>query len=758
VVQDQESKKRPERKRPEWLQRLRHILTRNIRRKIILPYLILTLIVAILGIYVVTRLVVSSLDERLTNHLLEAGRVVSDSLALQEVEHLESARSIAFTVGLANALQANDRDRVAALAQPAAAVRGVECLIIADANGQEVLHVLQQDDGSFKIVEDRFDPSGLWMVRSLLEAGDPNGLPKRGLGVHLVNQRDYYFTAIPVGLEDRVVGVIVVGTSLDTLLSHLKLTSLADVIIYLDGGRAIATTFAFGEQPTDVAALLDALSTTPALYENALHSTGSTMVENDVRIHDRLYRLARGPLRVGGDSFGVFAVALPSHFIVQAGATNRNTYALIFTAGMAGVILVGYLISQRITRPLNRLVRTSQAVAEGDLEQRTGIARTDEIGILAVTFDEMTMRLLERTRTLEETVGRMRAILSSIGDGVLLEDLEGNFIPLNATAEALLKEMAASFLFGPLRELSARDYDQSPDLQPSPWLLEHRRFQVGDKVISAHSAAVRTDDGEHLGTVIVMRDVTAETEAERLKDAFITHVSHELRTPLTAIKGFSELLLISAGEALNEDQRGFLETICHNTDNLVAMISELLDFSEMEAGGRLSLRQRPVLLSTLVEEVAEEWRSQMKESGLAFQMETPAGLPLVNADARRLRWAIINLVRNAWQYTPAGGSVTLRLSEQDGQVILDIIDTGIGVSPGDQQRLFSRFYRVTNATADDVRGFGLGLYVTKAIIEAHGGNIRVVSEEGSGSTFSVILPALPASESENEDEDEKETA
>ena len=735
-------------KRSGWLQRLRRFLAFNIRSKIVLPYLILTLTVAIIGTYVVTSLVAGSLDERLTNQLLEAGRVVSDSLARRELEHLESARAIGFTVGLAEALDAGDRDQVVALAQPAAIVREVESLIIVDANGQEMLHMLQRDDGSFELMEGQFDTSGLWMVQALLEARDPNGLPKRGLVVYPVGERYYYLTAIPVGLEDRAVGVVVVGTSLDTLLHYFRNTALAEVIIYLDGGRAVATTFAFAEQPSDVATLLEEISTTPAWYESILYSTGSTLGEN-ARIRDHWYRIARAPLRVGDDVLGVFAVALPSHFIVRAGATSRNTYTLIFATAMVGVIFIGYLISQRITRPLRRLVRTSQAVAEGDLEQRTGIVSTDEIGILAETFDKMTRRLSERTRALEEAIGRMRAILSSIGDGVVLEDLEGNLIPLNTAAENLLEEMADNFMFGPLRELStgdrelsAGDYDQIADFQPSPWLLEHRRFQVGKKVISAHSAAVRTDDDEHLGTVIVLRDVTAEVEAEQLKDAFITHVSHELRTPLTAIKGFSELLLASAGGALNEDQRGFLETISRQTDNLVAMINELLDFSEMEARGRLGLQQRPVLLTTLVEEIAEEWRPQMDEKGLTFQVEIPDDLPLVDADMRRLRWAFINIVRNALQYTPAGGRVTLRLSEQNGQVILDVMDTGIGISPESQKRLFSRFYRVTNVTPDEIRGLGLGLYVTRAIVEAHGGSIEVVSEEEVGSKFSVILPAL----------------
>ena len=724
------------------VRRLFTLSLQSIRGKIVLPYLILTLIVAVVGIYVVTNLVSSSLDERLTNQLLEAGRVVSDSLARWEIGHLELARMVAFTEGLPEALRAGDQERVEALAKPVAVVRGAECLIVVDAGGREVLHVLQKaDDGSLESVEGTSDVSGLWMVRALLESGDPNALPSRGLGVHRANQRYYYFTALPVGLDDEVIGVVVVGTSLDTLLSHFKVTSLADVIVYLDGGRAVATTFSYAELSTEVDALLDELSITPAMYEGALYSD-KAVAGQDLRIRGRWYRVARDCLRVGDDRLGVFAVALPSQFIVRAGTTSRNTYALIFTAAMAAVIFVGYFISQRITRPITRLVRTSRAVAEGDLDQRTGIVSVDEIGLLATTFDEMTGRLSERTHALEEAIGRMRAILSSIGDGVLLEDVEGNFISLNTAAETLLEDMAANFMLGPLRDLSLTEVDQSSGSQPNPWLLEHRRFQVGEKVISAHSAAVQTDDGEHLGTVIVMRDVTAEVEAERLKDAFITHVSHELRTPLTAIKGYSELLLATTSDVLDQNQRDFLDMINHNTDNLVAMINELLDFSEMEARGRLGLQRRPLLLSALVKDIAEEWRPRMDEKGLRLQVEAPADLPQVKADDRRLRWAVINLVRNALQYTPRGGSVTLRLSRHDGQVILDVIDTGIGISPAEQKRLFNRFYRVTNATGDDVRGLGLGLYVARVIVEAHGGSIYAVSEEGVGSTFSVVLPAL----------------
>jgi signal transduction histidine kinase len=336
------------------------------------------------------------------------------------------------------------------------------------------------------------------------------------------------------------------------------------------------------------------------------------------------------------------------------------------------------------------------------------------------TFDETTRRLAERTRALEETLGRMEAILSSIGDGVLLEDLHHNFIPLNDAAKTMLQNMADHFLVGDLEELVIENPDEEVS-PPDPWFIERRRFEVGSRVI-------------------VLRDVTAEAEADRLKDAFVAHVSHELRTPLTAIKGYSELMLIGAIGALEDEQRHFVKTIHHHTETLVNMINTLLDFSEMEARGKLNLNRHPMQLSALVEEITEPWYLQMDDKRLAFSVEISDDLPQVSADVKRLQWVIENLVRNAWQNTSEGGSVNVRLHEQNGNVVLDVTDTGIGISAHDQQQLFTRFYRVE--TAANIRGIGLGLYVSKAVIEAHGGKIRVSSKRGVGSTFSLILPAL----------------
>ncbi len=726
------------------------IFSLNIRGKVILPYFILTLALGVVGTYVVTNLVVGSLDERLTNQLLEAGRVVSDSFARRDSAHQESARIVAFTRDLDLALNSGNQKQVQELAAPAAAAAGKECIIIVDANGISMLHMLKQN-GPPKILTQTLNLSELPLVQNLLLADNPPANQvERGIGLH-TDGRYYYFTALPIKSGTRVVGVVIVGTSLDTLLPQLKATSLADVVIYQEPGRAIISTFTIGEASQNIGINLENFSVSSQEYNAVIADTQTTRGEN-IELNLRPYRIARGTLMVRNQVLGAFAVVLPSNYVMQAGVNGRNTYSILFTIAMGGVIFVGYLIAKRITDPLGTLVKTSQAVAEGNFNQRTGIQqRQDEIGMLATTFDWMTECLAERTDALEkllythkETASRLQAILSSIGDGVVLSTPAGRFTPLNTTAENMLKEMQAHQL-NPARELAmVVKMDQNSQSQ-SEWQAEGHRFKIGKKTLSSHASPVRTDEGELLGTVIVLRDITAEVETEELKDTFIAHVSHELRTPLTSIKGYSQLL--STTVDLTPQQKSFMQSITRNTDSLIEMINGLLDFSEVEAHGKLGLQLKPVQLGEIVLDIAQEWRPVLEDKQLKLKVEVPTDLPLVEADVKRLRWAIVNLVRNASQYTPKG-EIRLRLSAPNSHVVLAVEDTGIGIEAENQKQLFTRFFRIACNMEEEVRGLGVGLYIARAIVQAHQGEIQVQSTPKKGSTFSVILPVLSTGKEE----------
>ncbi len=391
----------------------------SIRFKVILPYLLLTLIVAITGVYVVTQLVANSLGERLTNQLLESGRAVSDGMSRQDSKHIQVARIIAFTRGMGEAMQTDDAATVSALAKPIAGGLDAESLILVNLQGQELLDLVKGKDRTFQEVVGQ-NAAGNWaFVQALIKSGDVQSPPQRGIMLNPADQRQYYYSAIPMTVNNsQMVGVVVVGTSLDTLLAILKSTSLADLTFYGENGRALGTTLAGQGNSSD---FLNTLSVAPDLYEKIINSDSIVNGENFIT-DGRWYSLARGPLRVSNDRLGAFGVILPLDFVITSGAISRNTYILIFAIAMIAVILMGYLISRLIINPLHSLMRTSEAITSGDLTQRTGVHSKDEIGTLARTFDEMTSRLQERSAELE----RANAILEQ------MDKTKENFISVSA--------------------------------------------------------------------------------------------------------------------------------------------------------------------------------------------------------------------------------------------------------------------------------------------------------------------------------------
>jgi signal transduction histidine kinase len=414
----------------------------SIRYKVILPFLVLTLIVAITGVYVVTRLVANSLSERLTNQLLEAGRVVSDDFARQEIKHVENARYIALTRGVDQALQAKDVQTLESLVRPAAAGLGMENLILLDANGRQLLQLLRQPDGTYLSSSQTLEAAGSSLASDLLAPRNPDSLPRRAILANPTDGRTYFYTSMAFSLDNQATAILAVGTSLETLLPYLKTTSLADVILYDAAGRAIGTTFA--TQSSD-AQFLKNISIPADLYQKISASEGNVSGQN-FQLEGRWYSLGRSPIRISSDRIGAFAVVLPLDFVIQPGTMSRNNTLVLFTAAVIAVVAIGTLISQLITRPLFSLVRTSQAIAGGDLDQRTGIRSRDEIGTLATTFDAMTEHLQQRTLELERanaTLEKMDASKTSFIQ-VSAHELRTPLTVISAYTQILEKKAADS--------------------------------------------------------------------------------------------------------------------------------------------------------------------------------------------------------------------------------------------------------------------------------------------------------------------------
>ncbi|WP_119067157.1 sensor histidine kinase [Aggregatilinea lenta] len=338
-------------------------------------------------------------------------------------------------------------------------------------------------------------------------------------------------------------------------------------------------------------------------------------------------------------------------------------------------------------------------------------------------------------------ITRLTGILAVISEGVIMQDNDGKMVMINQAARDLLGSVRAFWesdlgkMFAAARGRRALDGEIT--------LGEPQRVEVNDRVIGAQMAIVADPQGNRLGTVLMLRDVTRDALADRLKDQFVTQMSHELRTPLTAIKGMSDVLL-----ALPEDRppnRKFLEAISRNVAVLDRMIIELLDISEIGAGS-FAVRQQPVTLESLVFTVLRGFDARLKKADLrvGVMVSNREHLRIVGDD-RRLQWALGHLVDNALKYTEPGGEILIRLGRvRDGYLLLEVNDTGVGINPRDLPHIFERFYRGEAVTPSgrliDPRGLGQGLFVARAVAEAHGGYLSVASIVGEGSTFTLALP------------------
>jgi PAS domain S-box-containing protein len=228
-------------------------------------------------------------------------------------------------------------------------------------------------------------------------------------------------------------------------------------------------------------------------------------------------------------------------------------------------------------------------------------------------------------------------------------------------------------------------------------------------------------------------------ELDRLKDEFVALVSHELRTPLTSILGYLELVLEGDVGEINEEQEHFLRIIERNSGRLLRLVGDLLFVAQIEAG-KIALERQDVDLAELARECVEAARPRATEKAIELVLVGDPG-PAIEGDSTRLAQLLDNLVSNAIKFTPEGGRVGVTLVRANGRVLLAVSDNGMGISADEQQRLFQRFYRTEGATRQAIQGTGLGLTITKAIVEAHGGSISVESAEGEGTTFLVDLPA-----------------
>ncbi len=429
---------------------------------------------------------------------------------------------------------------------------------------------------------------------------------------------------------------------------------------------------------------------------------------------------------------------------------------ILLGGGIASILalVVGAFIVRRISYPLDHMRRVVNALGAGDYSARVpgvgAVKRGDELGEMAGALNQLGYDLGQTVADLSAGQERLRAMVAGMIEGVIAVD-EGDRVTFSNYAARKMLGLQGAGPDGETAEFTGR-------VQGKIWaevrgagleslLTAARRSDAAaqcelelsstdvDAVVRAQ--AHRFMDGESVGVVIVLQDVSEVRRLERVRRDFVANVSHELKTPLTSIRGYVETLLDGAIDDEEHNIR-FLEKIENNVHRLNHLVTDLLSLARIESEvGSLTLR--PVDLHSVVNEALRRHERTAQLRDQTLESESCAGSVRVLADLEALTQIIDNLIDNGLKYTSDAGTVTVRVRREGSQAYLDVQDTGVGIPDEDQARIFERFYRVDKARSRAVGGTGLGLSITKHLAQAMGGGVELESEMGSGSTFRVML-------------------
>ena len=430
-------------------------------------------------------------------------------------------------------------------------------------------------------------------------------------------------------------------------------------------------------------------------------------------------------------------------------------------------IVVPLLVAEDVIGVLMVFHRKVKFFSAERLSMVTAIAGQVSVAInnahLYELIRDQAERLGSMLRREQEDASRSQAILEAVADGVLVTGADNRITFLNSSAQDIL-DLETDRVIGQSLDVFAGLFGKAAGSWMETirtWSAGPQEYQMGDtyaeqldlqngRIVLVHLAPVVLQK-DFLGTVSIFRDITHEVEVDRLKSEFVATVSHELRTPMTSIRGYTDVLLMGAAGAMNENQAHFLNIIKSNTERLNILVNDLLDVSRIESG-RVTLSPQALDLREVAEDVIEEVlrRSQEESKPMALSLDSPKKLPPVNGDLERVRQILSNLVFNAYHYTPENGTITVHIQLiNDGEAVqVDVSDNGVGIALEDQERIFERFYRGEHPLVLATPGTGLGLSIVKQIIEMHKGRMWMKSSgiPGEGSTFSFTLPAYKKNE------------
>lgn len=443
------------------------------------------------------------------------------------------------------------------------------------------------------------------------------------------------------------------------------------------------------------------------------------------------------PIRISGQTLGFTRLAIPQSEIAAGYKQLRNKIFLVSGLTALAAILLSTLIAYQTTKPLVRLTKSTQELADGPLEGFLDSQGYDEIGQLTRAFNNLVKTLRDQIRALQSEREKLSAVLQQMTDGVIIVNAEDEIELINPAAEKLFKT----------GDRNVEGHSAAEILRQHQWIdLLHscreegkeqaQSLELPGKDTFLQGIAIPLGESMPGHTLLLFQDLTRIRRLETTRQDFISNISHELRTPLAALKALTETL--QSGALEDPPAAGkFLSRMETEVDALTQMVTELLELSRIESG-QVPLEIENVSPQVIVEEAIERMREQANRRKINIRMDLPDPLPKVKADPRRIGQVLVNLIHNAIKFSDRGGTIRVgaRVDREDMHFFVE--DQGIGMPAADLPRIFERFYKTDQARSSG--GTGLGLAISKHIIEVHNGDIWAESELNQGSTFYFSLP------------------
>jgi two-component system, OmpR family, sensor histidine kinase VicK len=414
--------------------------------------------------------------------------------------------------------------------------------------------------------------------------------------------------------------------------------------------------------------------------------------------------------------------------------------ALVITA------VLGVLLAQTITRPMSDMRRQALEMAKGNFSRKAKIYGYDEIGQLALTFNNLTRKLQEAQATTEGERRKLSSVLAHMTDGVIATDRKGRIILINDPAANMLNVSRETVLSEPIVNLLGLEetYSFEDLLEKDSLILD---FSVKQKpfILRATISTIQKETGFVNGIITVLHDITEQEKIDQERREFVANVSHELRTPLTTMRSYLEALADGAWQD-EELAPKFLNVTQTETERMIRLVNDLLQLSKLDSKDYRFSRD-VVNFVEFYHHIIDRFEMAKKQS-IVFVRKLPKESIYVYIDPDKITQVLDNIISNAIKYSPEGGTITFSLEQKEDEIVVSVKDEGVGIPKENVNKIFDRFYRVDKARSRNLGGTGLGLAIAKEMVTAHGGKIWAKSKEGFGTTIYFTLPI----ERENEDE------